>query len=188
MPLGWTGPDPVRRYEGPQIRIETALGELTVEVAETAAPISSAYFLSGVRERIYDGTAFFRVVHPDDSPRAIAVVQGGMPPQVDSGFAPITHESTSTTGLRHRTGTISLARFGPGAVYHSFFICLRDEPELDFGGLRQPDGQGFAAFGRIVSGLGVAQRVFGESRGVELPADPVTIKTIRVILPRSARE
>lgn len=171
------------------VRIETRLGALTVELADAAAPISTDYFLAGVREGIYDGTAFFRVVHPDGSPRSIDVVQGGTPPpRIVSELERIPHESTEKTGVRHRTGTISLARFGPGAVYHSFFICLRDEPELDFGGLRQPDGQGFAAFGHTVSGLEIARRVSASSKGAELPAEPVTIERIRVVRHRSGPE
>ena len=85
--------------------------------------------------------------------RRIAVIQGGLRHEREDLPPVIAHETTAMTGLRHLKGTVSLARFAPGAVYHSFFICLRDEPVLDFSGARHPDGQGFAAFGRVVAGV-----------------------------------
>ena len=96
----------------------------------------------------YDGSSFFRIVtlsnQSAERHRRIAVIQGGLRHEREDLEPVIPHESTATTGLRHLKGTVSLARFAPGAVYHSFFICLRDEPVLDFGGARHPDGQGFA--------------------------------------------
>ena len=44
----------------------------------------------------------------------------------------------------------------------SFFICVNDQPELDFGGKRNPDGQGFAAFGRVVEGMDVVRKIYGQ--------------------------
>ncbi|MFX6040711.1 peptidylprolyl isomerase, partial [Acinetobacter baumannii] len=69
----------------------------------------------------------------------------------------IAHETTKQTGLRHRDGTVSMARGAPGTATAEFFICLGDQPELDFGGRRNPDGQGFAAFGQVVQGMGVVR-------------------------------
>lgn len=75
------------------------------------------------------------------------------------GFGPIPLERTSATGLRHEDGTISMARGGPDTAVSDFFICIGPQPELDFGGARNPDGQGFAAFGRVVSGMDVVRRL-----------------------------
>jgi peptidyl-prolyl cis-trans isomerase A (cyclophilin A) len=81
-----------------------------------------------------------------EHPAKIEVIQMGWR-ETNPGIPPSRrHETTAMTGLRHRKGTVSLARFAPGAVYHSWFVCMRDEPGLDAGGLRHPDGQGFAAF------------------------------------------
>jgi peptidyl-prolyl cis-trans isomerase A (cyclophilin A) len=68
---------------------------------------------------------------------------------------PIAHETTRQTGLRHLDGTVSMARAQPGTANSEFFVCVGDQPALDFGGGRQPDGQGFAAFGRVVEGMDV---------------------------------
>lgn len=52
-----------------------------------------------------------------------------------------------------------MARTSPDSATSSFFICLRDLPSLDFGGRRNPDGQGFAAFGQVVEGMDVVRRI-----------------------------
>jgi peptidyl-prolyl cis-trans isomerase A (cyclophilin A) len=89
------------------------------------------------------------------------VVQAGInPARRDEAFPAIPLERTSVTGLRHVVGTVSMAR-GPGAdtARSDFFICLDDQPSLDFGGLRFDDGQGAAAFGRVVAGMEVVRRI-----------------------------
>jgi peptidyl-prolyl cis-trans isomerase A (cyclophilin A) len=52
-----------------------------------------------------------------------------------------------------------MARGAPGSASSEFFICINDQPELDFGGARNPDGQGFAAFGRVVQGMDIVRRI-----------------------------
>ncbi len=118
----------------------------------------------------------------DPQPIKIDVVQGGLTD--DSKYlAPIAHEPTSRTGLRHRNGTISIARDGVGTgTAGAFFICIGDQPDLDFGGKRNPDGQGFAAFGQVTNGMALVRRMgamktqgpMGSSGG-ELIASPVRI-------------
>lgn len=140
----------------PRVVVETALGNLHVELQSDRAVLSCRYFLEDVRRGTYDECSFFRIVtEANNAARdrpAIEVAQGGHR-VVDTDIEPsIPHETTQATGLRHRRGTVSLARFRPGAVYHSFFVCFRDEPQLDYGGCRNPDGQGFAAFGQVIDG------------------------------------
>ncbi len=134
----------------------------------------------------YNGSAFYRVVTPDNQPGKkvkIEVVQGGLEgiAPVDS-FPGITHETTLQTGIHHLDGTLSMARDKPGTASTEFFICLGNQPELDFGGKRNPDGQGFAAFGRVLEGMDVVRNI------QHMPADsnqmllhPVTILRIKRI-------
>ena len=63
---------------------------------------------------------------------------------------PIKHETTVLTGILHKDGVISMARNEPGTATSEFFICIGDQPSLDYGGKRNPDGQGFAAFGKVM--------------------------------------
>ena len=111
----------------------------------------------------------------------IGVIQGGLKHQREDLPPVIPHETTATTGLRHLRGTVSLARFAPGAVYHSFFICLRDEPALDFGGVRHPDGQGFAAFAQVTHGFDVVQRIFAQAEAQEYLEHEIRIARVRIL-------
>lgn len=164
-----------------RVQIETALGDIELELLERQAPASAGYFLADVRAGLYDGSSFFRIVtlanqRAVERARRIAVVQGGLRHQREDLPPVIPHETTAMTGLRHLKGTVSLGRFAPGAVYHSFFICLRDEPVLDFGGARHPDGQGFAAFGRVAAGFDVVQRIYARAEAQEYLKTAIAIK------------
>lgn len=146
----------------PRVALRTDMGLLVVELENAKAPRTAANFLKHVEARRYDGTAFHRTVTPanqPDHPVKIQVVQGGELPAGTPGVTPIPLEPTSTTGLRHEDGTLSMARDAPDTATTSFFICLGPQPELDFGGKRNPDGQGFAAFGRVVVGLDVVRKI-----------------------------
>jgi len=153
----------------PRVQIDTALGSLTVELDAVGAPVTTANFLRYVLEGFYSDGEFFRTVTPANQPDdqvKIAVIQAGANPAMeDEGFEPIPLERTRDTGIRHLDGTISMARSGPDTATHSFFICVGDQPELDFGGRRNPDGQGFAAFGRVVEGMELVREIHA------MPAD-----------------
>jgi peptidyl-prolyl cis-trans isomerase A (cyclophilin A) len=147
---------------GPVVVIETSLGEIRVALDPTRAPRTTANFLRYVDEHFYDDTSFYRTVKPDnqpDNPVKIEVVQGGLDDEAGAGYGPIPLERTSVTGLKHLDGTISLARGTPDTASSEFFICIGDQPELDFGGTRNKDGQGFAAFGRVVAGMDVVKKI-----------------------------
>src|SRR5437867_4849120 len=81
------------------------------------------------------------------------------PERKPQGFPAIALERTSVTGLEHIIGTVSMARDGPDTATSDFFILLNDQPSLDFGGKRFDDGQGAAAFGRVVAGMAVVQQI-----------------------------
>lgn len=165
------------------VQIDTALGVIVAEIFEEQAPASAGYFLADVRAGRYDGSSFFRIVTRENQtgrPK-IEVIQGGLKHERTDLPAVIPHETTAMTGLKHLRGTLSLARFEPGAVYHSFFICLRDEPVLDFGGGRHPDGQGFAALGRVVDGFDVVQHIFARAEAEEYVQDAVRIERVSTL-------
>jgi peptidyl-prolyl cis-trans isomerase A (cyclophilin A) len=145
----------------PRVLITTEMGTIEVEVDQVKAPVTAANFLRYVDAGLYDGSSFFRVVTMQNQPQSpvkIEVIQGGDVPD-EKCFPPIAHETTVQTGLRHVDGAISMARDKPGTATSSFFICVGDQPELDFGGKRNPDGQGFSAFGRVVSGMDVVRKI-----------------------------
>jgi peptidyl-prolyl cis-trans isomerase A (cyclophilin A) len=149
------------------VRIETGLGSIDIAVDTKHAPITAANFLKYVDGKFYDGGRFHRATRPDnytpappDRP-AMEIIQGGIDPaRRGDGFGAIPLERTSVTGLKHVVGTVSMARGQAADTARSdFFVCLDDQPSLDFGGKRFDDGQGGAAFGRVVKGMDVVRRI-----------------------------
>jgi peptidyl-prolyl cis-trans isomerase A (cyclophilin A) len=168
------------------VRIETKFGSIRVMLDEEAAPITATNFLAYVDEGLYDGGIFHRTVRLDNQSNAnlkkeaigkgidpnadrsqlpndqvaIEVIQGGINPERSDELGdPIPLEPTSETGLSHVDGTISMARLTPESAVSDFFICINDQPELNYGGRRNPDGQGFAAFGHVIEGMDVVREI-----------------------------
>jgi peptidyl-prolyl cis-trans isomerase A (cyclophilin A) len=146
-----------------RVVLTTDLGPIEVEVDAARAPVTSANFLRYVDAGHYDGGRFHRTVRPDTEVRKdfpIQVIQAGADPAREKdAFPAIPLERTRDTGLRHVDGAVSMARDGPDTATSDFFVCIGDQPSLDFGGGRNQDGQGFAAFGRVVRGMDVVRRI-----------------------------
>ena len=146
-----------------RVRVQTELGDIVVEVDQAKAPITAANFLRYVDAGHYDGGNWHRTVKMDNQPESpvkIEVIQAAVnPARAKEGFGAIALERTSKTGLLHKDGAISMARGAPDSATSGWFICINDQPSLDFGGARNPDGQGFAAFGRVVSGMDVVRKI-----------------------------
>ena len=151
--------------------LETEVGSITVEVNTAAAPITGANFLKYVDGKFYDGGVINRAVRPDNTIRhdvGIQVIQFQSNLARESElFPPIPMERTSVTGLKHLTGALSMARLEPDSAQASFSIVIGDQPEMDFGGKRNPDGQGFAVFGRVVDGMDVVQKIHRSHTGTD---------------------
>lgn len=153
----------------PRILIDTDQGEILLELYPERAPLTVANFLRYVDEDRFRGACFYRVVHMNNQPDhdvKIEVIQGGLKDDEHPQSLPsVPHETTAQTGITHKDGTISMARNEPGSASSEFFICINDQPELDFGGKRNPDGQGFAAFGNVIHGMDTVKKI------QSLPAD-----------------
>jgi peptidyl-prolyl cis-trans isomerase A (cyclophilin A) len=141
--------------------LSTELGDITVEVYTERAPQSAKSFLDFVDAGLYEGATFYRTVMPENDKGAppISVIQGGLDDDSNT-MPPVPHETTQDSGVLHTNGVISLARAAPGeANAAAFFICIGDQPGLDYGGKRNPDGLGFAAFGKVVDGMDVVLKI-----------------------------
>lgn len=170
---------------GQVFSVETALGDFEIATAPEKAPCTAAYFGKLFDLGMFDGASVFRIVTPangemrTDAP--ISVVQLGLFEMETLPETRFVHEGTNITGLCHKKWTISAARGGLGENYPSFFICMRDEPALDFGGKRHPDGHGFAAFGKVKRGFNVLEQVFTKSESGEFLEQPIAIEAVRPV-------
>ena len=146
-----------------RVRVQTELGDIVIEVDPIKAPITTANFLKYVDAGHYDGGTWHRTVKMDNQPEStikIEVIQAGVnPDKAKSGFEAIALERTNKTGILHKDGVVSMARGAPDSATSGWFICINDQPSLDFGGMRNPDGQGFGAFGRVVTGMDVVRKI-----------------------------
>jgi peptidyl-prolyl cis-trans isomerase A (cyclophilin A) len=158
-----SGAAPRDRKAPVRVVLRTDKGDIEVELNPVKAPLTTANFLKYVDAGFYNGGVFHRTVRADNQPRdrvRIGVIQAGVNPKKEKEqFRPIKLERTGDTGLRHTDGAISMARDGPDTATGDFFICVGAQPSLDFGGKRNPDGQGFAAFGRVVRGMDVVKKI-----------------------------
>ena len=178
------------------VRLSTDQGDVVIGIFAGKAPASSKAFLAEVQSGDYDGGVFFRTVRKDNDNSApnIEVVQATVSEAAGAKQRdPVEHEDTARTGLRHVDGAVSLPRAAIGTTTAaSFFISIGDQPALDFGGKRNPDGQGFAVFGRVICGMDVVRKIHEEPAAGESPSPvmkgqvltkPVVIKSMRVVDP-----
>ena len=145
------------------IEMNTLYGSIYVKLFVKEAPTTCNNFLKYIDENRYKDFHFYRTVTMYNQPISnikIEVIQGGL------GFEkhplelpPILHETTNATGIKHMNGTISMAIIEPGSASSEVFICINDQPELNYGGKRNIDGQGFAAFGKVIKGLNVVKEI-----------------------------
>jgi peptidyl-prolyl cis-trans isomerase A (cyclophilin A) len=165
------------------VQLATRLGIIFLAIDTAHAPLTAANFLKYVDGGFYDGGRFHRATRPDNYTPVLPnrppmeIVQAGInPARRAEGFPAIPLERTSLTGLKHVTGTVSMARGNSADTATSdFFICLDDQPSLDFGGKRFDDGQGGAAFGRVVSGLDTVRRIQQQPVQAQALTPPVPI-------------
>ena len=172
-------PKPVKSV---RVLIQTDKGDIEVELNAANAPNTVANFLQYVDAKFYDGGRFHRTVTPDNQTEhkvKIEVIQAGIhPAKLKDEFKPIKLERTKDTKLAHKNGTISMARDGPDTATSDFFICIGDQPELDFRGKRNPDGQGFAAVGRVVKGMDVVKKIQTSAADEQTLKPPVKIMKV----------
>jgi len=172
------------------VLLDTEAGVMILDLDYEHAPVTACHFARYVMLGDYHHGSFFRsvVAATNDNPHPIDVIQAATPRGADDALRPaIPLERTSDTGLSHVAGAVSMARDGPDTATTSFFVVTQDTPSLDYGGGRNPDGQGFAVFGQVVVGLDVARAVqAGATDGRELLTPPVRINAAVMLTPTPA--
>ena len=142
----------------PRVVLQTADGPITFELAADKAPVTCANFLRYVDAKRYDGGVFYRAMTLSPQPPA-GLIQGGVKNDPAKAFPPIAHESTKVTGLSHKDGTVSMARYDPGTATSEFFVCIGDITSLDADPSQPGDNAGFAAFGHVVDGMDTVRKI-----------------------------
>ena len=156
------------QYKNPHILIDTQLGEIEVELFPEQAPKTVAAFLSYIDSGLYTNTSFYRVLKSEELPTETntGIIQGGIwqtKPDQKVLIPGIEHESTKQTGLTHQSGTISLARTTPGTANTEFFICIGNQTLFDYGQDGSEDRQGYAAFGKVFTGMPIVRKIQAQS-------------------------
>lgn len=160
----------------PNVILETEMGVIEIETYPEKAPASAGDFLNYVDRGYYNGEGFYRVVRADNDPRnmGMSLIQGGRLDTEPKG-APIVHETTSMTGLRNDSAMVSIARDAPGTGSAAFFfINIGDNNFLDEGGERNPDGAGYATFGKVVKGMDVVKAI--QAGQADAPTEEEVVK------------
>ncbi len=175
------------QQSNPHVVVHTQRGDIEIELDAVHAPISTENFLRYVNAGFYQGGTFHRTVTLQNQPEnqiKIEVIQGGINLRYEKdAFPSIALEATNKTGLHHLDGTVSMARNRPDSATSEFFICIGNQPELDFGGKRNPDGQGFSAFGRVVRGMNVVRNIQASPAQGQTLTPPVKILSISLTSP-----
>lgn len=175
---------PAHNPDTPHVVIQTQAGDIEVELYPRQAPKTVAAFLSYVDSGFYKKSNFYRVLNEENQPTGTDhsnLIQGGIwrTNHAKAVSLPgVPHETTQQTHILHKDGVISLARQAPGTGTTEFFICVGDQPGFDFGGSNNPDGQGYAAFGKVVKGMDVVRAIYGMAEEDQSFTPPVRIKNI----------
>ncbi len=167
--------------KNPHILIQTVAGDIEVELYTGKAPKTAAAFLSYIDSGFYKHSTFYRVLtddnQPSDAPKA-NLIQGGIWKtnyKKATSLPGIPHEATNQTNVLHKNGIISLARMEPGTATTEFFICIGEQPGFDYGGKNNADGQGYAAFGKVVKGMNIVMRIYERHSYEQALSPQVTI-------------
>jgi peptidyl-prolyl cis-trans isomerase A (cyclophilin A) len=171
----------------PRVVITTSLGAMTLELYADKAPITVANYLKYVDRKLFDGATFYRASKPPgQTANDYGTIQGGLQNDPKKVLPPIAHESTAKTGLKHTDGVISMGRHAPGTAQADWFICIGDMSYLD----ATATDPGFAAFGKVVDGMPVAQAILGmptdPNAGVGAMKGEMLVKPVRILSVRRA--
>ncbi|WP_241127251.1 peptidylprolyl isomerase [Novosphingobium terrae] len=183
-------PPAIQLQDVEHVVITTDQGEIVLELDGKHAPITTLNFLRYAQSKRFDGILFYRAMHLPWGTPPSGLIQAGTQGDPRRLLPPIAHEPTTVTGVHHKAGAISMARYAPGTATGDFSILLSDIDGLDANPKAdsEDDRQGYAAFGHVVKGMDVARRIFDapldpeKGEGVmkgQMLAQPVKVITVR---------
>ena len=164
----------------PQVKLETSLGDIVIELNEDKAPVTVANFLGYVNEGFYDGTIFHRVI------KNFMIQGGGFTQEFQQKTTKAAIENEADNGLSNKRGAVAMARTNdPHSATAQFFINTVDNGFLDFQA-KVPSGWGYAVFAEVIEGMDVVdaiREVDTTMRGPhqDVPAEDIVIIKATVI-------
>lgn len=144
-----------------RVALSTGQGVITLQLDRARAPQTTANFLRYVDQKRFDGISFYRAMRLAWGAQPNGLIQAGIKGDPRKALKPVPHEPTTQTGILHKAGAISMARFAPGTATGDFSILLADMPSLDANPSAPGDNAGYAAFGHVVEGMDVAAKIWG---------------------------
>ncbi len=161
-------PPAIQLQDTEHVVLTTTEGEIVLELDGKHAPITTLNFLRYAQSKRLDGILFYRAMHLPWGDPPSGLIQAGTQGDPRRLLPPIAHEPTTVTGVHHKAGAISMARYAPGTATGDFSILLSDMDGLDANpkAESEDDRQGYAAFGHVVKGMDVVRRIF------DAPLDP----------------
>lgn len=173
-----------------RVALETEAGRIVVEVDVAHAPATATNFVRYAETRRFDGTVFYRAMHLNWGEQPNGLIQAGTRGDPKRNLPPISHEPTNVTGILHKAGTLSMARYDPGTATGDFSIMVSDQPGLD----AQPESAdseakaGYAAFGQVIEGMDVIKAIFAapisETEGEGIMRGQILAKPVKIITAR----
>ncbi|MBT0653724.1 peptidylprolyl isomerase [Geomobilimonas luticola] len=166
--------------KNPQVLMETSMGNVTIELFQDKAPISTRNFLSYVKDGYYDGLTFHRVI------ASFMIQGGGMDENMQPKKTKFAIKNEAANGLSNKRGTLAMARTSVvDSATSQFFINVVDNPFLDHQG-KTPDRFGYAVFGQVTAGMEVVDAIKGVKTGSkaghsDVPVEPVFITSVKVV-------
>lgn len=166
----------------PVVKLDTSMGEIIIQLNEDKAPKTVENFLNYVKSGHYDGTIFHRVIN------GFMIQGGGMDSNMNERKTHAPIENEADNGLTNDVGTIAMARTqAPHSATSQFFINVKNNDFLNHSG-KNPQGWGYAVFGKVTEGMDVVNNIKGVATGhygmhADVPKEPVVINSIKLVTP-----
>ena len=166
---------------GTIVELKTSEGTIKLELADKEAPVSVKNFVAYVNDKFYDGTIFHRVID------GFMIQGGGFTAEGDK----LTEKATKASivnegknGLKNERGTVAMARTpDPNSATAQFFVNLVNNDRLNY---PNPDGHGYAVFGKVIEGMDVVDKIGKAKTGMksgmgDVPATDIKILSATVV-------
>jgi cyclophilin family peptidyl-prolyl cis-trans isomerase len=164
----------------PYVKIETTMGDITLELDAKNAPVSTENFLAYVKEGFYDGTILHRII-PN-----FMVQGGGMNPDMSEKKTKATIKNEANNGLKNDRGTVAMARTNePHSASSQFFINIKDNAFLNFKS-EDMQGWGYTVFGKVTAGMEIVDKIVAMERGdlgfhQDVPKESIIMNKVSII-------